>query len=127
MNEHIFLAAEAEVGVVIRDAVVHTAGDPWRALEFVREWSNVSEERQDRTIQAVRYRAAPIGVLDELIEHAQSVCGDDEDAGNLLVDAYLRSPEVRARVEEELAEVATEALVAWIGEACETWREGHDR
>ncbi len=120
MNEHIFIAAEAEVGAVIRDAVVRAAGDPWRALEFVREWSKVSEERQDRTIQACRYRAAPILALDELIDHARQVCGDDEDAVDLLVDAYLRSPAV---FEEELAEVASAALMAWVREACETWRE----
>jgi hypothetical protein len=124
-HEEIFLAAEAELGAVIRDAVVRAAGDPRRALGFVREWRKVSEERQDRTIQACRYRSRPIAALDELIDHARGICGDDEDAVNLLVDAYLRSPEVRARVEEELAEVASEALVAWIGEACETWRENH--
>src|SRR2546428_507083 len=121
---HIFLAAEAEVGAVIRDAVVRAAGDPWRALDLVREWRKVSEERQDRTIQAVRFRAASIPLIDELIDHAREISGDDEDAVNLLVDAYLKSPDVRARVEEQLAEVASAALVAWVQIECSAWVAG---
>lgn len=109
---------------MIRDAVVRAAGDPWRALDLVREWRKVSEERQDRTIQAVRFRAASIPLIDELIDHAREISGDDEDAVNLLVDAYLKSPDVRARVEEQLAEVAGAALVAWVQIECSAWAAG---
>jgi hypothetical protein len=123
MSQALFRAAEAEVSIVIQQAAASAAGDPWRALERVREWADAVPGRRTLLIQAQRYRIAPLAVLDEVINHAFEVVGDDEDAILGLVSKYLQSPEVRDRLERELGELAGAALVEWVDEACEMWRD----
>jgi len=122
---NVFLEAEAEVSRVIRGAAARAAGDPWRALDHVREWANAVPGRRRLLVQAQRYRIAPLPVLEEALAHAHEVIGDgDEDVVCGLVAKFLEAPEACERLDRELAERALEALVTWIDETCAAWREG---
>jgi len=123
VSQPIFRAAEAALAPVIREAVARAAGDPWRALHHVREWTDAVPGRRRLLVQAQRHRIAPLPVLEEALAHAHEVIGDgDEDVVYRLVTKFLEAPEARARLDEELAERAARALLEWVREVC-AWRE----
>lgn len=127
MNERLFIAAEAEVGGVIREAVARAAGDPRRALDLARRWADDRPERRRLLVWSVRRRVNSLPVIDEMVDGVFELVGGDEGAADSILDECLRSPLLRDRLDRQIAEVAAAALGEWVVSACETWRESHDR
>jgi len=114
----LFAHAEAEVGRVIRESAAHAAGDPWRALDHVREWADAVPGRRTLLIQAVRGRVGFLPVLDEMVDGVFDLVGGDEDAADVIIQECIASPLLRERLDRQIAELAAKALLGWVREVC---------
>lgn len=127
VSQPIFLAAEATLALVIREAAARAFGDPWRALDIVREWADAVPGRRTLLIRATRSRVECLPVIDELVGGVFELVGGDEDATNVIVDEFLRSPLLRERLDRQIAELAARALLTWTRSECRAWLEQHGR
>jgi hypothetical protein len=117
-DAQVFAHAEAAVGDQICEAVARTGGNAQQALDEILRWADERPERRPLLIQSVRHRVGCLPVIDELVGGVFELVGGDEDATNVIVDEFLRSPLLRDRLDLQIAELAARALLEWVREVC---------